>query len=119
MSLGYSDDLRIRVVRAVDNGLSRRGAASRFSVGVSSAIRWPALWQSEGIVRAEPGKKNCRLKLSPHKDWLLALIKETPDLTLEEIRKQLFEKHAMTCSVSSVWRFFDTHGISFKKNDTR
>ena len=34
MSLGYSDDLRIRVVRAVDNGISRRGAARQvFSWG--------------------------------------------------------------------------------------
>ena len=37
MSLCYSDDLRIRVVRAVDNGISRRGAAAGFQLG--SALR--------------------------------------------------------------------------------
>jgi len=35
-----SDDLRKRVVEAVAAGSSRRAAAARYSVSVSSAIRW-------------------------------------------------------------------------------
>ena len=35
-----SEDLRIRVIEAVEAGSSRRGAAARFGVSVSSAIRW-------------------------------------------------------------------------------
>ena len=37
MTRPLSDDLRRRVVRAVDDGMSRRGAAKRFG---STAIKW-------------------------------------------------------------------------------
>jgi hypothetical protein len=49
---------------------------------------------------------------------LLALIGERADLTLEEIRGLLGER-GVRVGVSSVWRFFDRHGISFKKNRAR
>lgn len=48
MGVCRSDDLRERVVAAVAVGLSRRAAAARFSVGVSSAIRWVERAASEG-----------------------------------------------------------------------
>ncbi|MFK4875156.1 helix-turn-helix domain-containing protein [Novosphingobium sp. ZW T3_23] len=40
MTKSISEDLRSRVVAAVDNGLSRRAAAERFGVGTASAVRW-------------------------------------------------------------------------------
>jgi transposase len=48
----------------------------------------------------------------------LALITEHADLTLEEIRERLAE-HRVEVAVSSIWRFYDRHGISFKKNRAR
>lgn len=41
------------VVAAIDGGLSRRGAAARFGVSVSSAIRWHQLaraWPRDGQI---------------------------------------------------------------------
>ena len=46
----YSMDLRERVVSAVDGGLSRREAASRFGVGVSTAIGWVRRFRETGSV---------------------------------------------------------------------
>ncbi|PZP39768.1 MAG: IS630 family transposase, partial [Azospirillum brasilense] len=40
MSRALSCDLRSRVIAAVEAGSSRRAAAARFGVSVSSAIRW-------------------------------------------------------------------------------
>ena len=41
MGRAYSLDLGERVVAAVErDGLSRREAAERFGIGISSAIRW-------------------------------------------------------------------------------
>ncbi len=40
MAKALSLDLRRRVVAAVESGASRRRAAARFGVGVSSAMRW-------------------------------------------------------------------------------
>ena len=43
MARALSIDLRLRVVGAVEVGLSCRAAAERFGVSASSAIRWRAL----------------------------------------------------------------------------
>lgn len=41
MSGAYSQDLRERVIAAVEReGLSRRAAARRYRVGVATAVRW-------------------------------------------------------------------------------
>lgn len=54
MAKALSVDLRDRVVAAVEGGLSRRKAAERFGVSISSAIRWTALVRSTGAVRPRP-----------------------------------------------------------------
>lgn len=54
MAKALSEDLRQGVVEAVDGGMSRRAAAARFGVGISSAIRWVALHRRTGGV--SPGK---------------------------------------------------------------
>ncbi|MBV9553082.1 MAG: IS630 family transposase, partial [Alphaproteobacteria bacterium] len=45
MARPYSQDLRERVVRSVESGLSRQGAARRFAVAVSTVIEWVDAWQ--------------------------------------------------------------------------
>jgi len=42
MGRAQSGDLRLRVLKASDEGMSARQAAARFGVGISSAIRWIA-----------------------------------------------------------------------------
>jgi transposase len=40
MAKSISEDLRSRLILAVDGGLSRRAAAERFGVAAASAVRW-------------------------------------------------------------------------------
>ena len=47
------------------------------------------------------------------------LVKQEPDLTLEEIQRRLLEQCEQKAGIGSVWRFFDRHGISFKKKPAR
>jgi len=49
-----SQDLRERVVAAVDGGMSCRGAAERFGVSAASAIRWRQLALRHGTPAAKP-----------------------------------------------------------------
>ncbi len=52
MARPYSNDLRERVVGSVGrDGLSRRQAASRYGVGVTTAIRWVQRRQRTGSGR--------------------------------------------------------------------
>jgi transposase len=48
MAKTYGEDLRGRVIAAVDGGMSRRAAAERFKVGVSTAINWVRAWREDG-----------------------------------------------------------------------
>jgi transposase len=119
MSRPYSDDLRKRAVAAVEGGMSRHQAAKLFSVGVSSVIRWVERQRRSGSVSPAPmgGSRGCRIE-GEHRDWLLARIVAKPDLTLEELRRELAER-GLVVGYGSVWRFCDREKLSFKKKPAR
>ena len=54
MPKSYSSDLRERVIEAVAMGSSRREAAERFDVSVSSAIRWVQRWHESRSAAPKP-----------------------------------------------------------------
>ena len=118
MPRAYSKDLRVRVLEAVDKGLSARGAARVFSISPASAIKWVQVWRLSGIAEASPIRGHRRSPLDLHADWLLTLIAKQPDLTLAEIKGLLLEREVSSCE-NSIWRFFNRHGISFKKDFAR
>lgn len=113
MSKGYSLDLRTRLVECVEAGASRHEAAERFEVSVSSAVRWMQRFVRFGNVAAKPSGGSTS-PLEAHAAWLLELVAKHPDLTLDEIVVAM-RQHGIAGSRSAVWRFFDRHGISFKK----
>ena len=118
MARPYSEDLRIRVVNVVENGHSARSTAKLFAVSPSSAIKWVQRWRREGGLAASPIRGHRPQILATQSDWLLGLVEEQPDLTLEEIRVKLHER-GVNVSVGTLWNFYDRHGISFKKKQTR
>ena len=50
----YPGELRVRVIRFVQGGGSRREAAEQFDVSVSSAIRWVQRFRDEGTCEPIP-----------------------------------------------------------------
>ena len=44
----FGFELRRRVVDAIDEGMSARAPAARFSLAPSSAIKWHEQWRAEG-----------------------------------------------------------------------
>jgi transposase len=108
-----SEDLRERVLEAVMTGASRREAAERFEISASSAVKWLQRWNATGSVAAKPTGGSTS-PLEEYADFLLALIAERSDLTLDEVVAAM-RKRRIKGSRSAVWRFFDRHGISFKK----
>lgn len=118
MTKAYSNDLRERVVRAVEGGASARAAARLFSVSPSSAIKWVQRWRATGAVAPSPVRGHRHSPLIGHADWLLALIGGHADITLEEIRA-LLRHRGVSTSNASLWRFFDLRDVSFKKKPSR
>ena len=121
MAKPLSPDLRIRIIRAVeDQGMSCRGAAGRFGVAPSTAIELVSDWRSTGTCEAGvQGGDRRSARIESHSAEILALIEATPDITLAEIADHLFKTHGERFVPSVVWRFFDRRGITFKKNIAR
>lgn len=85
MSRALSDDLRQRVIEAVDGGMSCRGAARRFGIGEATANRWVRRWRWLGSGSADKrGSKSPRSPLAACHDELLALVGQRPGLTLNQ-----------------------------------
>ncbi len=119
MGKSLSNDLRVRVVEAVEAGASRRQAAARFGVGVSSAIRWVRIWHVQGDVRAKPqGGDRRSARIEAHAEFLVTQIEQTPDVSLAELQGMLKDR-GVPVGIGTLWRFFDRRGISFKKNRAR
>jgi len=117
--MGYSNDLRVRVIQVVEHGAAARAAARQFVIGDSTAIRWVKRWRETGSCEAKSIKGQSRSPLRKHQEWLLDLVRREPDRTLEEIRSRLLSERQQKAGIGSIWRFFDRHGISFKKKRPR
>jgi transposase len=115
----YSEEYRRRVLEEVGEGNSRRGAARRFKVGASSAIRWKKRLDETGSAAPPPRAGKSRSPLEAHAPWLLALIAAEPDLSLAELTQRVQAEFGQNTSTSSLDRFVQRHGLSFKKNSAR
>jgi transposase len=115
MAGAYSVDLRIRVIEAIEKGLSTRQAAAHFSIGIATAGAWHRLWRKTGDVRpgrlGNPGGS----KLDAHEGYILGLIAAQKDIALHEIAQKLAETSGVRVRPSTIWYFLDRRGITFKK----
>ena len=80
----YSVDLRARVIEDVETGASRREAAERFGISPSGVVIWVQRFEETGSVAAKPSGGSTS-PLEQHAKFLLGLIANQPDLTLDEI----------------------------------
>jgi transposase len=115
MAAPLSMDLRTRVVSAVeDERMSRRAAANRFGVAIRTAVRWVAEFRSSGSIAPRKMGNPTPPKLSAHRDRLLALLRDRPDITIEGLRHELAEQ-GVVVGYGSIRRFFAREGITRKK----
>jgi transposase len=117
MPRAYSADMRARVIARVESGASRREAAEHYEVSASTAVTWVKCFHESGRCAAKP-RGGSVSPLEEHGEFLLALIDEQPDLTLDEVVCAM-RKHKVPGSRTAVWRFFQRHKITFKKSAAR
>ena len=87
MTRPLSNDIRDRLVSAVDGGLSRRSAAKRFGVAASTAIKWVDRWRRTGDVGPRPlGGDRRSHRIEAHAGEILAPVEEMPDINLAAAR---------------------------------
>ena len=115
MAQSLSMGLRSRLSAAVDDGMSCRGAAARFGVAPSTAIRWQAQRSETGDFAPKPQGGNMRSRrVEEHDDDILGLWAARKVITLEELRGGPAEM-GLTISVAGLHRFFVRHGMTQKK----
>jgi transposase len=119
MAKTLSEDLRVRVVAAVDGGLSRYAAAARFGIGVATAVRWLRAWRDGGATaaRSRDGDRHSA-RIEAFGVVILDGIEAQADITLVELAELLEREHGERFAPSTIWRFLDRRGISFKKRRT-
>ena len=116
MAQYLSEDLRIRVIRAVEGGLSRNAAARHFGVSIASAVRWMDEYLRTGRTAPKSRGGDRRSgRIEAQADFLMDAIEETPDITLAELQDRLIEERGETFAVSTIHGFFHRHGVSYKK----
>ncbi len=114
MARAYSQDLRDRVLGAAAQG-SARGAAGRFGIGVKTAIEWVRRARQTGETRARRQGQPKGSKLDAHEAFLLGLVAEEADITLVEMQARLRDEQGVSAGTTTLWRFFDARGLTFKK----
>src|ERR1700743_353694 len=110
-----SNDLRERVVAAVAAGESCRSVAARFSVSVSSVVKWSQRHRATGSGAPGEGGGHRKPLLEPHRSFLLERLVEMPNLTLHGLKDEL-AAHGVRVSHNAVWQFLLREGLRFKKN---
>lgn len=114
--MALSMDLREKVMKAIRGGMSRRQAAARFDIGPATAVRWAKRVEITGeVAPAKMGGDRRSRRIEAHADFILARIKETPDMTIMELRDKIRERHGVGFGYGTLWRFLARHRITRKK----
>jgi transposase len=110
----YSEDLRARIVKVVEDGMSKSAAASLFDMSLSSVKRY-ARMANRGASRA-PRKGGGRPPKADESTRRLLEedVKERPAATLSERRRPLQSAAGKSLSTSTVRRLVKKMGFSQK-----
>ena len=92
----YPQDLRDRVLAAVDAGMAARQAAPLFRVSVSYIYKALIRRRATGDSCANPNRGHRRRKLTSWQEKaLFSRIQTEPDITLARLRDWLLDQHGM------------------------
>ena len=117
MGKPLSADLRKRIVAEVEGGNSRRGAAVRFGVAASTAVRLQARYEETGSVApARIGRPKDSGKLGPHRGFIIAHVEDKPDITMPELAALLLGERGVEIDPSNLSKFLCRAGFTYKKN---
>ena len=115
MGRALSEDLRSRVLKVSNEGMSARQAAARFGVGVSSAIRWIARAKIGELTPRPQGRRRAS-RLDPYEAFIVGLIEKRKDITLNEMVERLTAERSVRISRSALSAWLRGHGWTYKKS---
>ena|SRR5437867_4050136 len=115
MAAPYSMDLRTRVLKDADAGLSSKDLAARYHVSRAWVDALKQRRRETGSIAPRKQTKFRRRVLDGHERRLAALVAAQPDATLVELRDGL----RTAVGLATVWRALNQLELTLKKNRTR
>ena len=113
-----SQDLRERVLKAIELGDRPTSIAARFEVSREWVYQVKDRFKKEGLRHSFQIGGHRKSRLAPMEDQIRAWIKEEADITLSELCDRI-SKQGIDIKVPALWHQLDKWGLSFKKNSTR
>ena len=94
MGNAYSEDLRARVIRALEGGASQRATAERYEVSASTVNIWWKIYRDEGRACALPdsGGDYRRVIFDEHVEAITAWVDAQPDMSNAQVVAKLAER---------------------------
>ena len=114
MGKPYSDDLRERVIAAIEAGHTREEVAVLFNMALSTVGGFIKRKRETGSVSPDKFGGYKTFSLEPHADLVKELVAEQPDSTLAELQVRL-AKEKVEVSQSGISRFLHHIKLTFKK----
>lgn len=116
MAAAYSLDLRTRVLKDSDAGLSSKELAERYHVSRAWVDALKQRRRETGAFAPfKPTKFRRRALVEGETERLAALVAARPDATLTELREALQTAAGLT----TIWRALNQLDYTFKKNGSR
>ena len=115
MAAAYSMDLRSRVLKDADAGLSSKELADRYHVSRAWVDALKQRRRETGSFAPHKQRTFRRRVLEGQDDRLRALIAAQPDATLAELRDAL----PTSAALATIWRTINQLDLTLKKNGTR
>lgn len=114
----YSQDLRDRVLRAVERGESPTQIARRFEVSRVWVYQVTERFKATGQRSSLQMGGYRRSRVADQEATLRGWLKEQPDLTLAELCERL-AKRGIEIKAPALWHQLNKWNLSFKKNPAR
>lgn len=113
----HSDDLRSRVLAAVDGDMAVRAAASVFQVSISYIYKALIRRRTTGETAANRSRGHRPCKLTPEQETALAAhLRTHSDMTLAAMQTWLESEHGVRLSSGALWTAIDRLGLTLKKD---
>jgi transposase len=107
----YSQDLRERVLADCDARLGTIEVAAKYRVSKSWIRRLKQRRRAAGSILPKKQRYGRLPKWPEHAEMLVEIVRQTPDITLEELKAKL----PVGLSISTLWRALKALGLSLKK----
>lgn len=115
MAAAYSMDLRQRVMKDAEAGVSTAGLAERYHVSIAWVNALKQRKRDTGSIAPKKQTKFRTRVLEGQADRLRAAVTAVPDATLAELRDAL----QTSAGLATIWRELNHLKLTLKKNGTR